>query len=62
MIYIARITWRMKQTHRQKAHVAITNRFFPPIRVWHPMPCHRFDATMRGKSLVRQQRTPESWS
>ena len=31
----------------------ITNRFFPPIRVRHPLPCHRFDAKIRGKSPVR---------
>ena len=26
---------------------------FPPIRVLHPMPCHRFDAKTRGRSPVR---------
>ena len=30
-----------------------TARFFPPIRVRHPLPCHRFDAKIRGKSPVR---------
>jgi len=28
-------------------------RFFPPIRILHPLPCHRFDAKTRGKSPVR---------
>ncbi len=27
--------------------------FFPPIRILHPMPCHRFDARTRGRSPVR---------
>lgn len=31
----------------------ITDRFFPPIRVRQPLPCHRFDAKIRGKSPVR---------
>ena len=25
----------------------LVDRFFPPIRVLHPMPCHRFDAKTR---------------
>ena len=33
--------------------IALTARFFPPIRVRHPLPCHRFDAKIRGKSPVR---------
>ena len=32
---------------------SITNRFFPSIRILHPLPCHRFDARTRGKSPVR---------
>ena len=31
----------------------LTNRFFPPIRILHPLPCHRFDAKTRGRSPVR---------
>jgi RNA-directed DNA polymerase len=31
----------------------IVGRFFPPIRILHPLPCHRFDAKTRGKSPVR---------
>lgn len=31
----------------------IIDRFFPPIRILHPLPCHRFDAKTRGKSPVR---------
>jgi group II intron reverse transcriptase/maturase len=31
----------------------LTNRFFPPIRILHPLPCHRFDARTRGRSPVR---------
>ena len=41
----ARLTWdRFTQ---------LTDRFFPLIRVRHPLPCHRFDAKIRGKSPVR---------
>ncbi len=27
--------------------------FFPPIRTLHALPCHRFDAKIRGRSPVR---------
>lgn len=56
------VRWRwLKSLKRrsQTAHLAwerfirLTNRFFPPIRVRHPLPCHRFDAKIRGKSPVR---------
>jgi hypothetical protein len=33
--------------------IRLVERFFPPIRVLHPMPCHRFDARTRGRSPVR---------
>ena len=33
--------------------IRLTDRFFPPIRVLHPLPCHRFDARTRGRSPVR---------
>jgi group II intron reverse transcriptase/maturase len=29
------------------------NGFFPPIKIRHPLPCHRFDARTRGRSPVR---------
>ena len=29
------------------------DRFFPSIRILHPLPCHRFDARTRGRSPVR---------
>ena len=29
------------------------DRFFPPIKLLHPLPCHRVDARTRGKSPVR---------
>jgi RNA-directed DNA polymerase len=56
------VRWRWLKTLRRRSQTArldwdrfvrITNRFFPSIRVRHPMPCHRFDATIRGKSPVR---------
>ena len=43
----------------QKAHLSwerftrIADRFFPPIKVLHPLRCHRFDAKTRGRSPVR---------
>ena len=33
--------------------IRLVDRFFPPIRVLHPLPCHRFDAKTRGRSPVR---------
>jgi RNA-directed DNA polymerase len=30
-----------------------TGRFFPPIKILHPLPLHRFDATTQGRSPVR---------
>ena len=30
----------------------MTNRFFPPIKILHPQPLHRFDARTRGRSPV----------
>jgi group II intron reverse transcriptase/maturase len=56
------VRWRwLKSLKRrsQKAYMSwerftnLTDRFFPPIRVRHPLPCHRFDARIRGKSPVR---------
>jgi group II intron reverse transcriptase/maturase len=56
------VRWRWLKSLKRRSQTArlewerfirLTNRFFPPIRVKHPMPCHRFDATIRGKSPVR---------
>jgi RNA-directed DNA polymerase len=56
------VRWRwLKSLKRrsQKAYMSwerfihLTQRFFPPIRVRHPLPCHRFDAKIRGRSPVR---------
>ena len=56
------VRWRwLKSLKRrsQKAYMSwerfttLTDRFFPPIRVRHPLPCYRFDAKNRGKSPVR---------
>jgi hypothetical protein len=56
------VRWRwLKSLKRrsQKAYMSwerfanLTDRFFPPIRVRHPSPCHRFDAKIQGKSPVR---------
>jgi RNA-directed DNA polymerase len=41
----ARLSW--------EKFTRLVDRFFPPIRVLHPLPCHRFDARTRGRSPVR---------
>ncbi len=51
--------WRSLKRRSQRALVnwdkikRLVNRFFPPIKIVHPLPCHRFDATTRGRSPVR---------
>jgi group II intron reverse transcriptase/maturase len=52
--------WRRTLARRsQRAYInweklsRLVDRFFPPIRILHPMPCHRFDARTRGRSPVR---------
>ena len=41
----ARLSW--------ERFLRLVDRFFPPIKVLHPLPCHRFDAKTRGRSPVR---------
>jgi RNA-directed DNA polymerase len=41
----ARLSW--------EKFVWFVDRFFPPIKTLHALPCHRFDAKTRGKSPVR---------
>ena len=41
----ARLTW---ENFRR-----LTGRFFPPIKILHPQPLHRFDARTQGRSPVR---------
>ena len=41
----ARLSW--------EKFTRLVDRFFPPIKVLHPLPCHRFDANTRGRSPVR---------
>jgi len=56
------VRWRWLKTLKrrsQKAYLTwdtfarLTDRYFPPIRVLHALPCHRFDARTRGRSPVR---------
>jgi RNA-directed DNA polymerase len=35
------------------AFTRLTAGFFPPVRILHPQPLHRFDARTRGRSPVR---------
>jgi group II intron reverse transcriptase/maturase len=41
----ARLSW--------EKFTRLVDRFFPPIKVLHPLPCHRFDARTRGRSPLR---------
>jgi len=41
----ARLSW--------ERFLRLVDRFFPPIKVLHPLPLHRFDAKTRGRSPVR---------
>ena len=41
----ASVTW--------EKFIRLIDRFFPPIRRLHPLPCHRFDAKTQGRSPVR---------
>jgi group II intron reverse transcriptase/maturase len=34
-------------------YTRLVNRYFPAIRILHPLPCHRFDANTRRRSPVR---------
>ena len=52
--------WRRTLRRRgQRAYInwetlcRLVDRFFPPIRIRHPLPCHRFDARTQGRSPVR---------
>jgi group II intron reverse transcriptase/maturase len=56
------VRWRWRKTLKRRSQKAflnwerftsLTDRYFPPIRVRHPLPCHRFDARTRGRSPVR---------
>ncbi len=56
----ARWYWlRSLRRRSQRAYInwekftRLVNRFFPPITILHPLPCHRFDARTRGRSPVR---------
>jgi hypothetical protein len=56
------VRWRWLKSLKRRSQKAflhwdefirLTDRFFPPIRILHPLPCHRFDARTRGRSPVR---------
>jgi len=60
--FVAEVRWRWLKTLKRRSQRAflhwhefanMTNRFFPPIRILHPQPLHRFDARTRGRSPVR---------
>jgi RNA-directed DNA polymerase len=56
------VRWRWLKSLKRRSQKAflhwdefirLTDRFFPSIRILHPLPCHRFDARTRGRSSVR---------
>jgi RNA-directed DNA polymerase len=58
----AEVRWRWRKTLGRRSQRGfmrwpefsrLTDHFFPPIRVLHPQPLHRFDARTRGRSPVR---------
>ena len=60
--FYAEVRWRWLKTLTRRSQTAflrwpefvkLTNRYFPPIRILHPQPLHRFDARTRGRSPVR---------
>src|SRR6266478_4283631 len=60
--YFNEVRWRWLKSLKRRSQRAFmswekftsaTDRFFPSIRILHPLPCHRFDARTRGKSPVR---------
>jgi group II intron reverse transcriptase/maturase len=60
--YFNEVRWRWLKSLKRRSQrafmswekfVSVTDRFFPSIRILHPLPCHRFDARTRGKSPVR---------
>jgi len=60
--FFAQVRWYWLRTLRRRSQRAFLNwekytrlvgRFFPAIRILHPLPCHRFDAKTRGRSPVR---------
>ena len=60
--FFAQVRWYWLRSLRRRSQRAFINwetftrlvdRFFPPIRILHPLPCHRFDARTRGRSPVR---------
>jgi hypothetical protein len=50
-----RSLWRRSQKAflNWEKFLRLTSRFFPPIKILHPQPLHRFDARTRGRSPVR---------
>jgi hypothetical protein len=60
--YCNQVRWHGLRTLRRRSQKAdlswerfinLVDRFFPPIKTLHPLPCHRFDAKTRGRSPVR---------
>ena len=60
--FYAQVRWYWLRSLRRRSQRAFINwekynrlvdRFFPDIRILHPLPCHRFDAQTRGRSPVR---------
>src|SRR5262245_31498207 len=58
-VHTIAVETRLLKRRSQKAYLSwerflrLVDRFFPPIKVLHPLPSHRFDANTRGRSPVR---------
>jgi len=59
-VYLVSQYWLKSIRRRSQRHAmtwekfsAIKNYFFPPVKILHPLPLHRFDARTRGRSPVR---------
>ena len=60
--FFTQMKWRRLRSLRRRSqrayinwarYIRLIDCFLPPIRILHPIPCHRFDARTRGRSPVR---------
>jgi hypothetical protein len=60
--FFTQVKWHWLRSLRRRSqrayinwerYIRLIDRFLPPIRILHPLPCHRFVARTRGRSPVR---------